>query len=42
MTNISWNNAYYGRNNVLPPDILIRRTATSPKSHHAVANAPPI
>ena len=31
-TNIPWNNAYYGKNNVLPPDILIRRTATSPKS----------
>jgi lipid-binding SYLF domain-containing protein len=31
-TNISWNNAYYGKNNVLPPDILIRKTATSPKS----------
>jgi len=31
-TNISWNNAYYGKNNVLPPDILIRRTATSPKA----------
>jgi lipid-binding SYLF domain-containing protein len=31
-TNISWNDAYYGKANVLPPDILIRRTATSPKS----------
>jgi len=31
-TNISWNDAYYGKTGVLPPDILIRRTATSPKS----------
>ncbi len=31
-TNIPWNDAYYGRTNVLPPDILIRRTAASPKS----------
>jgi lipid-binding SYLF domain-containing protein len=31
-TNISWNDAYYGKTNVLPPDILMRRTATSPKS----------
>ena len=31
-TNIPWNDAFYGRTNVLPPDILIRRTATSPKS----------
>jgi SH3 domain-containing YSC84-like protein 1 len=31
-TNVPWNDAYYGRSNVLPPDILIRKTATSPKS----------
>ncbi|MEO8740342.1 MAG: lipid-binding SYLF domain-containing protein [Casimicrobiaceae bacterium] len=31
-TNIPWNDAFYGRSNLLPPDILIRRTATSPKS----------
>jgi lipid-binding SYLF domain-containing protein len=31
-TNIPWNDAFYGRNNVLPPDILIRRTVTSPKA----------
>ena len=31
-TNVPWNDAYYGRTNVLPPDILIRKTATSPKS----------
>ncbi|MEO8304809.1 MAG: lipid-binding SYLF domain-containing protein [Betaproteobacteria bacterium] len=31
-TNIDWNDAYYSRRNLLPPDILIRHTATSPKS----------
>jgi lipid-binding SYLF domain-containing protein len=31
-SNVAWNDAYYGRSNVLPPDILIRRTATSPKA----------
>ena len=31
-SNVAWNDAYYGRSNVLPPDILIRRTAQSPKS----------
>jgi lipid-binding SYLF domain-containing protein len=31
-TNVPWNDAYYGRSNVLPPDILIRKTATTPKS----------
>jgi lipid-binding SYLF domain-containing protein len=31
-TNIPWNDAFYGRTNVLPPDILIRRTVASPKS----------
>jgi len=31
-TNIPWNDAYYGRSNLLPPDILIRRTVTSPKA----------
>jgi lipid-binding SYLF domain-containing protein len=31
-TNAPWNDAYYGRSNVLPPDILIRKTATTPKS----------
>jgi lipid-binding SYLF domain-containing protein len=31
-TNVPWNDAYYGRSNLLPPDILIRRTVTSPKS----------
>jgi lipid-binding SYLF domain-containing protein len=31
-TNVPWNDAFYGRSNVLPPDILIRRSVTSPKS----------
>jgi len=31
-TNVPWNDAYYGRSNLLPPDILIRKTATSAKS----------
>jgi lipid-binding SYLF domain-containing protein len=31
-TNIQWNDAYYGKGNVLPPDILMRRSVTSPKS----------
>jgi len=31
-SNVDWNNAYYGQSNVLPPDVLIRRSPTSPKS----------
>jgi len=31
-TNIGWNNAYYGGQNVLPPDILIRRSVRSAKA----------
>ena len=30
--NRDWNDAYYGGSNLLPPDILIRKTVTSPKS----------
>ena len=37
-TNVPWNDAYYGRGNVLPPDILIRRSATSPKSQALLAD----
>ncbi len=37
-TNTPWNDAYYGRTNVLPPDILIRKTATSPKSAALLAD----
>ena len=31
-TNIDWNDAFYNGRNLLPPDILIRHTAKSPKS----------
>ncbi len=31
-TNVPWNNAFFGGSNVLPPDILIRRTYKSPKA----------
>ncbi len=31
-TNVPWNDAFFGGNNVLPPDILIRRTVFSPKA----------
>jgi lipid-binding SYLF domain-containing protein len=31
-SNVDWNNAYYGGSNLMPPDILIRKTVTSPKS----------
>ena len=30
--NRDWNDAYYGGKNLLPPDILIRKTVQSPKS----------
>ena len=36
--NVGWNDTYYGRNNVLPPDILIRKTVTSPKSSPLLAD----
>ncbi len=28
-TNVPWNDSYYARTNLLPPDILVRRTVTS-------------
>ncbi|MFO1302879.1 MAG: lipid-binding SYLF domain-containing protein [Burkholderiales bacterium] len=31
-TNVPWNDAFFGKSNVLPPDILIRRSVTSPKA----------
>ena len=31
-TNISWNDAYYNGSNVLPPDVVMRKTARSPKA----------
>jgi SH3 domain-containing YSC84-like protein 1 len=36
--NGAWNDAYYGRSNVLPPDILVRRSVTSPKSQALLAD----
>lgn len=37
-TNIAWNDAYFGRTNLLPPDILIRRTVTSPNAAALLAD----
>jgi len=37
-SNVRWNDAYYGKSNVLPPDILIRKTATSSKSGGLLAD----
>jgi lipid-binding SYLF domain-containing protein len=37
-TNVSWNDAYFGGSNLLPPDILIRRTVTSPKANSLLAD----
>jgi lipid-binding SYLF domain-containing protein len=31
-TNIPWNNAYYNGSNVLPPDVVMRKTVKSPKA----------
>ena len=31
-TNVPWNDAFFGGSNLLPPDILIRRTVISPKA----------
>jgi lipid-binding SYLF domain-containing protein len=31
-TNISWNDAYYNGSNVLPPDVVMRKTTKSPKA----------
>lgn len=35
--NTAWNDAYYNGRDVLPPDILIRKTARSPKSSALLA-----
>ena len=37
-TNVPWNDAFYGGSNLLPPDILIRRTVTSPKASGLLAD----
>ncbi len=36
--NTGWNDAFYGRSNLLPPDILIRKTVTSPKASALLAD----
>ena len=30
--NVAWNDAFYGGNNLTPPDVLIRKTVVSPKA----------
>jgi len=37
-TNVPWNDAFFGGSNLLPPDILIRRTVTSPKAASLLAD----
>jgi len=37
-TNVPWNDAFYGRSNVLPPDVLIRQTVVSPKAQALLAD----
>lgn len=37
-TNIPWNDAFYGGSNLLPPDILIRRSVVSPKAQPLLAD----
>jgi lipid-binding SYLF domain-containing protein len=37
-TNVPWNDAYYGRSNLLPPDIVMRKTATSPNASQLLAD----
>ena len=37
-TNVPWNDAYYGRTNLLPPDILVRKTVTSPNASMLLAD----
>jgi hypothetical protein len=37
-SNGSWNDAYYGKSNVLPPDILMRKSAQSTKSSALLAD----
>ena len=37
-TNVPWNDAFFGGRNLFPPDILIRRTVTSPKATSFLAD----
>ena len=36
--NTAWDDAFYGRSDLLPPDILIRKTVTSPKATALLAD----
>jgi SH3 domain-containing YSC84-like protein 1 len=36
-SNVDWNDAYYNRQSLTPPDILIRRTVTSPNAASLLA-----
>jgi lipid-binding SYLF domain-containing protein len=36
-SNVAWNDTYYGRRNLLPPDILIRRSVRSAKADRLLA-----
>jgi lipid-binding SYLF domain-containing protein len=37
-TNVPWNDAFYGGTNLLPPDILIRKSVTSPRAAPLLAD----
>jgi lipid-binding SYLF domain-containing protein len=37
-TNVPWNDAFFGGSNLLPPDILIRRSVNSPKAASLLAD----
>ena len=37
-SNVPWNDSFFGGSNLLPPDILIRRTVTSPKAAPLLAD----
>ena len=38
ISNVPWNDSFFGGSNLLPPDILIRRTVTSPKAASLLAD----
>ncbi len=37
-TNAAWNDAFFGGRNLLPPDVLIRKTVTSPQAASLLAD----
>lgn len=37
-TNAAWNDSFFGGRNLLPPDILIRKTVTSPQAESLLAD----